>query len=113
MTDNYVGVNHLNTASIVGEIGDGAVSISGEVSGVSVLSNVGVAGAIINRFEGMVPATTDSLGGIIVGDHLDITEQGRLSVHVTNNFAEDNTDPVTAAAVYTEIGNINALLATI
>lgn len=26
---------------------------------------------------------------------------------------EDNTRPITAAAVYTEIGNINALLATI
>lgn len=26
---------------------------------------------------------------------------------------EDNTKPITAAAVYTEIGNINALLATI
>lgn len=30
-----------------------------------------------------------------------------------NHAEEDNTRPITAAAVYTEIGNINALLATI
>ena len=29
------------------------------------------------------------------------------------NAEQDNTRPITAAAVYTEIGNINALLATI
>lgn len=30
-----------------------------------------------------------------------------------NNAEKDNTRPITAAAVYVEIGNINALLATI
>lgn len=30
-----------------------------------------------------------------------------------NHAEEDNTRPITAGAVYTEIGNINALLATI
>lgn len=30
-----------------------------------------------------------------------------------NSVEQDNTRPITAAAVYTEIGNINALLATI
>lgn len=30
-----------------------------------------------------------------------------------NSVEQDNTKPITAAAVYTEIGNINALLATI
>lgn len=59
------------------------------------------------------PATTETLGGIIVGDHLEITEEGRLSVTVVNDVEHDNTNPITAAAVYTEVGNINALLATI
>ena len=58
-------------------------------------------------------ATTSSLGGIIVGNDLLVTEEGRLSVDKTDSFSADNTKPVTAAAVYTEIGNINALLATI
>ena len=59
------------------------------------------------------PATRTTLGGIIVGDDLLITEEGRLSVDKADAVDGDNTRPITAAAVYTEIGNINALLATI
>lgn len=59
------------------------------------------------------PATRTTLGGIIVGDDLLITEEGRLSVDKATSVEGDNTKPITAAAVYTEIGNINALLATI
>lgn len=59
------------------------------------------------------PATTSTLGGIIVGDHLSVTEEGTLSVIVANDAEHDNTNPISAAAVYTEVGNINALLATI
>lgn len=36
-----------------------------------------------------------------------------LSVDVVNDAEEDNTKPITSAAVYTEIGNINSLLHTI
>lgn len=59
------------------------------------------------------PATTTTLGGIIVGQDLQITENGVLSVIKANEVDEDNTHPITAAAVYTEVGNINALLQTI
>lgn len=59
------------------------------------------------------PATNHSLGGIIVGDDLLITPEGVLSVHKANEVEADNTLPITAAAVYAEVGNINALLATI
>ena len=51
-----------------------------------------------------------------VGDVLMKTSAARDGVSwVTpaSNVEEDNTRPITAAAVYTEIGNINALLATI
>jgi len=40
-------------------------------------------------------------------------EDGILSVNTAKVVQEDNTLPVTSAAVYTEVGNINALLATI
>ena len=60
-----------------------------------------------------IPATTQDLGGIIVGDDLTITNEGRLSVLKANAVEEDNTRPITAAAVYVEVGNINALLQTI
>ena len=68
-----------------------------------------------SRYEPYVlpPATTATLGGVIVGDHLSVTEDGTLSVIVANNAEHDNTNPISAAAVYTEVGNINALLATI
>lgn len=61
----------------------------------------------------MKPATTSSLGGIIVGSDLQITEEGVLSVWKADSVQEDNTHPITSAAVYTEVGNINALLETI
>ena len=42
------------------------------------------------------------------------TERNAVSwVTPASNAEADNTRPITAAAVYTEIGNINALLATI
>lgn len=40
-------------------------------------------------------------------------EGGMLRVNTADVVEEDNTLPVTSAAVYTEVGNINALLATI
>lgn len=59
------------------------------------------------------PSTRETLGGIIVGENLLVTEEGVLSVDTTSSVEADNTRPITAAAVYGEIGNINALLAVI
>lgn len=44
---------------------------------------------------------------------LNLSEDGILSVNTADEVEKDNTLPVTSAAVYTEVGNINALLATI
>ena len=59
------------------------------------------------------PATETTLGGIRVGKNLSITPDGVLSVATTDVVAGDNTNPITSAAVHTQIGNINALLETI
>lgn len=40
-------------------------------------------------------------------------ESGTLMVDAADAVEADNTKPVTSAAVFTEVGNINALLATI
>lgn len=40
-------------------------------------------------------------------------ENGVLSVNTTNDMEQDNTLPITAAGVYTAVGNIEALLKTI
>ena len=59
------------------------------------------------------PATDKTLGGIKVGDALTITKDGVLSVLRADAVEEDNTLPITSAAVHTELGNIAALLSTI
>lgn len=58
-------------------------------------------------------ASSDVLGGIKVGDSLKISADGVLSVDTAKAIEEDNTKPVTSAAVYTEVGNIEALLSKI
>lgn len=53
-------------------------------------------------------------GGYNIGDGLKLDpDTNTLSVDTADKVEEDNTKPVTSAAVYTEVGNINALLATI
>ena len=44
---------------------------------------------------------------------LNLSEDGVLSVNTANDVEQDNTLPVTSAAVFAEVGNINALLGTI
>lgn len=53
-------------------------------------------------------------GGYTIGDGLKLdATTNTLSVDTAEAVEKDNTKPVTSAAVYTEVGNINALLATI
>ena len=53
-------------------------------------------------------------GGYTIGDGLKLdAATNTLYVDTAEAVEEDNTKPVTSAAVYTEVGNINALLATI
>ena len=58
-------------------------------------------------------ATETTLGGIKVGDALTITKDGVLSVLRADAVEEDNTLPITSAAVHAEVGNIAVLLSTI
>lgn len=55
-------------------------------------------------------ASADTLGGIKVGENLKISADGVLSVDTAKAIEEDNTKPVTSAAVFTEVGNIEVLL---
>ena len=76
-------------------------------------ANAGLGQTVVVGGTVLRPATTSSLGGIIVGEDLQITSTGLLSVVKANAVEQDNTHPITAAAVFTEVGNINALLQTI
>lgn len=64
--------------------------------------------------SGDVPIASETVAGIVrVGGNLRISADGTLSVDTAAAVEQDNTRPITAAAVFTEVGNINALLETI
>ena len=66
-------------------------------------------GALTGRLGG------SSGGGAVpykIGDGLKVVEN-ELMVDTADAVEEDNTRPVTSAAVYVEIGNIEALLAAL
>ena len=70
--------------------------------------------AIDVSFNVSVRAGGGSGGGYNIGSGLKLdAETNTLSVDTAESVEKDNTKPVTSAAVYTEVGNINALLATI
>lgn len=58
-------------------------------------------------------ATHDTIGGIKIGNNLRISDDGVLSVETADAAEQDNTLPITSAAVYTTVGNIGAILDTI
>lgn len=51
-------------------------------------------------------------GGYVIGSGLKL-DANILSVDTINDVVEDNTQPITSGAVYTEVGNIETLLKTI
>lgn len=64
--------------------------------------------------QGDIPiASPTVLGGVKIGENLTITADGVLSVDTATVVEADNTKPVTSAAVHTEVGNIEVLLAAL
>ena len=45
------------------------------------------------------PATADSLGGVKVGDGIDVTEDGKVSVVVDDGFSSSSSNPIANSAV--------------
>lgn len=61
-----------------------------------------------------VPIASETVAGIVrVGENLKISADGVLSVDTATAVEEDNTRPITSAAVQTTVGNIEILLKTI
>lgn len=52
-------------------------------------------------------------GSLSIGNGLKWDADGNLIVDTADKVEQDNTKPVTSAAVHTEIGNIEALLAAL
>lgn len=71
-------------------------------------------GKVLTVIEGKWAAKTPEESGVqFETDDTLILEDGILRVNTADKMEEDNTLPITSAAVFTEVGNINALLATI
>lgn len=71
--------------------------------------------ATLSKPPGLTGKIESGSGGGItfeVGDGLKL-EKGVLSVDTANKVEEDNTKPVTSAAVFVELGNVEALLANL
>ena len=66
------------------------------------------AGEAAKKAESTVPA-----GSLTIGNGLKWTADGKLTVDTADKVEQDNTKPVTSAAVHTELGNIEALLAAL
>ena len=69
-------------------------------------------------------ATSSTLGGVEIGDNVDVDNDGKISiptatdlkfgvVKIDNSITESSTNPVTSAAIYAVIGNVESALAQI
>lgn len=67
----------------------------------------------LNGLSGAQPATEKQLGLVRIGDNLSVDANGVISVATTDDAENDNTKPITSAGVYTQLGNIAALLAAL
>ena len=65
------------------------------------------------RLDAVLNTSVQTAGNFSLGHALMWDKQGHLAVQVANEAEEDNTLPITAAAVHTELGNIEILLQTI
>lgn len=126
----------INAAQLSGTLG--AASLSGALStGAVVLNDYAIAIApidgghrltvtrgsevqtmdVLDGVDGSgadAPIASDTVAGIVrVGENLKISADGVLSVDTATTVEEDNTRPVTSAAVQTTVGNIEILLKTI
>lgn len=61
----------------------------------------------------LAPATTTTLGGVIVGSNLTVDENGVLAVDIDTELSSTSTKPVTNSAIYAVVGDVESLLSAI
>lgn len=82
-----------------------------------VKENVTIVEADLTVLTSAVQANTEAVKNAVlktdIGSNLEVDADGKVNVLTASDMEQDNTRPITSAAVYTEVGNINALLETI
>ena len=75
---------------------------------------VGKARKLIDEHLAHLPiATREKLGAVIIGENLNVTNQGIVSVDTASTMSEFDDRPITAAAVFAVVGDIEQALAAI
>ena len=66
-------------------------------------------GTKADKTELPVKATNETLGGIKVGNYLNITNEGILSAAVDKELSAESNNPIAASAVYNALNNLIVL----
>jgi hypothetical protein len=114
-TDAYTGIEIENTLQIEGsdvvlEYYDVITQWKNEL--------FGEGDSAVNRIKEAEKAALEAIdqagvSSFSVDEKTLIIEDGIMRVNTTNDVEEDNTQPITSAAVYATVGNISAILDTI
>lgn len=67
----------------------------------------------IQAITGLEDSLEQTISVDKLGDTMKVDEFGKIGVKTTDDMEQDNTLPITSSAVYTTVGNIQALLDTI
>ena len=106
-----VGISGIEKTATIGNIDEYTITMTDGSSYTFTVTNGSGGGG---GGSADVPIASDTVAGIVrVGENLKISADGVLSVDTATAVEEDNTRPVTSAAVQTTVGNIEILLKTI
>lgn len=100
------------TVEVEPEIFDGVVNVNADINNAEIETQAEMSTTVTHVYTegGALPE------GGVAGDILIKRSNGNYDVEwvaPATSAEQDNARPITAGAVYTEIGNINAILATI
>lgn len=115
---NNGGLENPPPVKIMGKDGEAATIKIGTVETIenteqASVENVGTETNAVFNFKIPKGANGENFNYNIGNGLLVNEETNTLYVNTSNSVEEDNTLPITSAAVYTEVGNINVLLSTI
>ena len=106
-----VGIAGIEKTATIGNVDEYTITMTDGSSYTFTVTN-GSGGGGVGSAD--VPIASDTVAGVVrVGENLKISADGVLSVDTATAVEEDNTRPVTSAAVQTTVGNIEILLKTI
>ena len=124
MNLKYDGTDILNMSTVTGNNSETMIVYHSDFTVTSetkiTRSNIGTDNFYISQIYGIkfgsggglseIPiATNETLGGIKVGNYLNITDEGILSAAVDKELSAESNNPIEASAVYNAVNNLIVL----